>query len=249
MLDCIVLAGGGRGELAHNEGVPCKALVKIGEQEMIRYVLSVICALEMVEQIVVVGPRDDLLFLQEDYDVEIVEEQGSILQNIIAAKQSLDQERHLIISSADIPMLTQEAMQNLLEQCHPFDYDFYYPITGKGQSERAFPGVKRTFVTLQEGTFTGGNVFLVNGAVLDGAMPTIERFLEYRKNPVKMVSLLGTGFVLRFVTKKLTIAGLEERFSNLLKLRAKAVISEYPEIGFDVDKPSDLELARKLLHP
>ncbi len=247
LLDCIVLAGGGKGELAKYEGVSCKALIKLGDQEMIRYVLQVLCALKQVERVVVVGPRDDLLFLQDHYPVEIVAEQGSILQNLMAANRCLNNGRQTIISSADIPMLTVEAMENLLHKCRPFDSDFYYPISSKEHSESRFPGVRRTYVTLQEGTFTGGNVFLVNAAMLDSAVPEIERFLEYRKNPLKMVSLLGAGFALKFITKKLTIAGLEERFSGLLKLKAQAVISDYPEIGFDIDKPSDLTLARQMM--
>ncbi len=247
LLDCIVLAGGGKGELAEHEGVSCKALIKLKDQEMIRYVLAVLCALKQVERIVVVGPRDDLLFLQDDYPVEIVAEQGSILQNLTAANRCLNNGRQTIISSADIPMLTVEAMENFLHKCEPFDRDFYYPISSKELSESRFPGVQRTYVTLQEGTFTGGNVFLVNAAMLDAAIPEIERFIEYRKNPLKMVSLLGTGFAWKFITKKLTVAGLEERFSHLLKLKAQAVIIDYPEIGFDVDKPSDLTLVRQML--
>ncbi len=247
LLDCIVLAGGGKGELAEYEGVSCKALIKLKDQEMIRYVLAVLCALNQVERIVVVGPRDDLLFLQDDYPVEIVAEQGSILQNLTAANRCLNNGRQTIISSADIPMLTVESMENFLHKCQPFDHDFYYPISSKELSESRFPGVQRTYVTLQEGIFTGGNVFLVNAAMLDTAIPEIERFIEYRKNPLKMVSLLGAGFAWKFMTKKLTIAGLEERFSHLLKLKAQAVISDYPEIGFDVDKPSDLTLARQMI--
>ena len=247
MLDCIVLAGGGKGELAEDEGVSCKALIKIGGQEMIRYVLTVLCALDQVERVVVVGPRDDLLFLQDHYPVEIIAEQGGILQNLLAANHCLNSANKTIISSADIPMLTLEAMENLLNKCQPFDQDFYYPISSKEHSERRFPGVQRTYVTLQEGIFTGGNVFLVNGAQLDSAVPAMERFLEYRKNPLKMVSLLGAGFAWKFLTKKLSITGLEERFSSLLKLKARAVISDYPEISFDVDKPSDLALARRML--
>lgn len=247
MLNCIVLAGGGKGELAEQEGVPCKALVRIGEREMVGHVLDALTALEEVERTVVVGPREDFLFLQEQYPVEIVAEQESIMQNLVVANKYLDQGRHTIISSADIPLLTLDAMQGLLEKCRPFNYDFYYPIIGKEQSEQRFPGAQRTYVTLQEGTFTGGNVFLVNSSRLEAAVPVIERFLAYRKNPVKMLSLLGSGFVFRFLARKLDIAGLEERFSSLLKLQAKAVIADYPEIGFDVDKPSDLEIARRML--
>ncbi|MEW5920914.1 MAG: NTP transferase domain-containing protein [Bacillota bacterium] len=247
MLDCIVLAGGGKGDLAEQEGVACKALIRINDREMVRYVLTALCALPQIGRIIVVGPREELLFLQEHFPVEIVAEQGSILQNLVAANRCLNSGRHILISSADIPLLSLEALEHLLSKCRPFTYDFYYPISSKERSESSFPGAKRTYVTMQEGTFTGGNVFLVNSAVIEDSAPLLERFLENRKSPLKMVSLLGAGFVLNYLRKNLTIAGLEERISSLLNLKARAVIIDYPEIGFDVDKPSDLDLVRGIM--
>jgi hypothetical protein len=40
---------------------------------------------------------------------------------------------------------------------------------------------------------------------------------------------------------------VEKRFSSLLKVKAKAIISDYAEIGFDVDKPGHLELVRQIM--
>lgn len=246
-MDCIVLAGGGKGELEKREGVASKALIRINDQEMVRYVLTAISALPQVGRIAVVGPAAELLFLKEHFPVEIVMEQGSLLHNLLAANRHLNSTDHILISSADIPFLSTEVLQDLLAKCSPFTHDFYYPISSKEISESRFPGVKRTYVSLEEGTFTGGNVFLVNPAVLEASVPLLQRFLEYRKSPFKMVSLLGGGFIMNYLRKKLTISGLEERISNLLRLKAQAVIVDYPEIGFDVDKPEDLDLVRQIL--
>ena len=62
-----------------------------------------------------------------------------------------------------------------------------------------------------------------------------------------MVSLLGAGFLLSGLAGKLSIPELEKRFSSMFNLRARAIISAYPEIGFDVDKPGDLEIMRRLI--
>ncbi len=247
MLDCIVLAGGVKGTLEQQEQVVSKALLRINGVEMIRFVLDAICALPQRGRVVVVGPQEQLLFLAEHFPVELVAEKGSILENILAAHRHLRSREHMLISSADIPLLTREVLEDFLLKCSPFTDDFYYPIISKEKSEGIFPGVKRTYVTLQEGTFTGGNVFLVNPAVLDASIPLLEQFLAYRKNPLKMVSLLGGGFIMNYLRKKLTLGGLEERISQLLKLKAKAVVVDYPQIGFDVDKEADLELVRQIM--
>ena len=73
----------------------------------------------------------------------------------------------------------------------------------------------------------------------------IGRLYAARKNPVKLAALLGIGFLFGLVTGRLRIAQLEARASQLVGGRVSAVISTYPELGFDVDKLEDLNLARR----
>jgi len=247
MIDCVILAGGGSSALTRQEGVSNKALLKIGGKEMVRFVLDVYRQLDEIGRVVLVGPEREMSFLKKDYSLEILPESNSLIGNLLLANRFLKTENHLLISSADTPMLSTRAVLDFIRQCRPFDYDFYYPIVEQGESEKVFPGEKRTFIALKEGTFTGGNLFLVNSAAIEPSAPLVEKFLEYRKKPFKLASLLGTGFIFSMLMKSLSISQLEKRFSSLLKIRAKAVISSYPEIGFDVDKPSDLELIRRKL--
>lgn len=246
MVDCILLAGGGDSDLTRQEEVSNKALLKIEGKEMIWYVLNSFRKLEEIERIVLVGPEAELGYLKGEFSIEIIPGEGSIMQNIVAGNRQLKTNRHVLISSSDIPLVTPGAVRDFLAKCHPFDYDFYYPIVTRESSEKQFPGVRRTYVTLREGTFTGGNIFLVNPAMIEPSAPVIEKFLEERKNPLKMVRLLGPGFLLLFLSKRMTLRRLEKRFSQLLSLKAKAIISEYPALSFDVDKPDDLELARRI---
>jgi GTP:adenosylcobinamide-phosphate guanylyltransferase len=247
MVDCVILAGGINKELDKPEEVHNKALIKIGDKEIVRYVLEVYRQVEEIGRIALVGPVENFAFLKNDFSVELVQESDSILQNLIEANCYLQSKNHLLISTADIPLINPPAVKDFLEKCLPYDYDFYYPIVSKEDSEKKFPGVKRTYVNFQEGTFTGGNIFLVNPDKIEPSVPIVRQFIEYRKKPMKMVSLLGTGFVLRVITKKVTIPQVEKRFSSLLNVKAKAIISDYAEIGFDVDKPSDLELVRQVI--
>ena len=75
----------------------------------------------------------------------------------------------------------------------------------------------------------------------------IEEAYEARKSPFKLAKMLGPKFIFKFLLRRLTIEELEERISSLIKAKGKAVVTSYPEIGMDVDKNSDLELARKML--
>lgn len=248
MVECVILAGGLSEELTAAEGVPNKALLKIGRKEMVRYVLDAYSRVDEIRRIVLVGPLEKFSFLKKDYPLlELVPEGDTILDNVVAANNFLQAGNPLLISTADIPLLTPAAVEDFLQQCSPYSGDFYYPIVTRKECENKFPGVERTFVSLREGVFTGGNIFLVNPLKIESSIPLVRQFLEHRKNPLKMVSLLGAGFILRAVTRQLALPGLESRFSALLNVKAKAMISKYAEISFDVDKPGDLELVRRIL--
>ncbi|HQD41289.1 MAG TPA: molybdopterin-guanine dinucleotide biosynthesis protein A, partial [Bacillota bacterium] len=110
-----------------------------------------------------------------------------------------------------------------------------------------YPGAKRTYTELKDGTFTGGNMFYVNPRVVEGSADLARRLVGYRKKPWKMCSVLGWDFVLRLLSGNLSIAEVEERMSALLGIKLAAIISPYPEVGNDVDKESDLMLAREYM--
>ena len=67
------------------------------------------------------------------------------------------------------------------------------------------------------------------------------------KNPLAQARLFGMDLVLKYVTGRLSIREVEERFHEILNLTGKAIISNYAEVGVDVDKPSDLKLAEEIL--
>lgn len=113
--------------------------------------------------------------------------------------------------------------------------------------ESCYPDIERTYVRLREGVFTGGNVGLAQPAALARCLKQAEKLVAYRKNPLRLAWLLGPGLLLRFLAGKLSLAEAERKASELLEVRGKAVIAEIPEIGVDVDKPSDLALVRRLM--
>ena len=68
-----------------------------------------------------------------------------------------------------------------------------------------------------------------------------------RKKPWMLARILGLKFILKFLMGTLTIDELQERVEELFGVKARAIISSYPEIATDVDKDSDFELAARAL--
>ena len=242
----LILAG------AENDGAlqecsPAKneALIDINGKPMIGFIIETLEKTTEIHRIVIVGPESELQTMYPGH--EIIENQGSIMDNLSKGLQHTKNEEYVLILTSDIPMITKEAISDFLQRCEQREGDLYYPINSKEVSEEAFPGVKRTFVRVKDGTFTGGNVFLVRTEAALRSLPKAKEFIAMRKKPIKLAGILGVSFILRFLTKTLTIRAAEERVSKILGLKAVAVISPFAEIGVDVDKPDDLDLAKSVL--
>ena len=111
----------------------------------------------------------------------------------------------------------------------------------------AYPDAKRTYGKLRDGIFTGGNMMLMAKEIIPGGQQKAREIFARRKSPLKLCNWLGWGFLIKLLCHRLTLADAETRTSALLEMRCKAIITRHACIGMDIDKPSDLELARRTL--
>ena len=153
---------------------------------------------------------------------------------------------HLLLITSDLPLITAKAIDDFVRRSLGSGAEVCYPIIPKDSCERRFPGGRRTYVRLREGTFTGGNAVLTTRIFLERSQALIARLYAARKNPLKLAALFGIPFILGLLTGRLTIPQLEARASAIISGQVAAIISHYPELGFDVDKVEDLELARRV---
>lgn len=249
MLEAIILAG--KGKDAREDGfetVKNKSFVKIEGKAILDFVYEALEQVKDIERIVIAGPSGMLEKMKKKYPrMEYVEETGQISSNILAGYQQLKNKKYFLVVTGDIPLLSAEAVKDFIAKCQPLKKDFYYSIIRKEVSESKYPEARRTFVKLAEGVFTGGNIFLVNGDVFEGALPKINEFILLRKSPLKMIHKLGPKILIKFFFKKLSILDLEKKFQQIIGVHGKSVISQYPEIGADIDKPEDLEVLKKYI--
>ena len=86
---------------------------------------------------------------------------------------------------------------------------------------------------------------MVNAGIVKTRLDQAKAFMAYRKN-LGSLPILGIGFVIKFIWDS-NHRRIGKRVSDLFGIKARAVISTYPEIGTDVDKDSDLRLAARVL--
>jgi GTP:adenosylcobinamide-phosphate guanylyltransferase len=242
-LDVVVLAGGKPGEvlaLAHN--VPVKALIPINGHPMSWYVLKALRSSGVVKKIVYVGPS--LPELEGLYDIHLPA-RGEMLENLEAGLAALPGSDRIMVATADIPLLSPEAVRDVVSR--DSGIGLVYPIISETTCKRAFPGGKRTYAKVRNGKFTGGNLFLLEPGLIGAFMPKLKQVINNRKNPLAIASMIGLDTLLKFPFGLLTIPELEQKISKILGVPASALITEFAEVGFDVDKPEDLELTLQKL--
>ncbi|MGB9660439.1 MAG: nucleotidyltransferase family protein [Moorellaceae bacterium] len=245
LVDGIVLAGGSQGK-GEKLGGPIEALLPIVDRPMVTWVLRALKGSGCLGRLVLVGP-EELRELAEAEELPLVPSGATTVESALNGARALSDAEWLLLATADIPLLTPEAVRDFLKRCEKVEADLYYPIVTRESSEAAYPGVKRTYVRLKEGTFTGGNMALIRAEVLPLCAAKGQKLVALRKSPLGLGRLIGMVFIMKFLLHQLSLAEAEKRFSELLGVRGAAIITPYAEIGVDVDKPSDLELARKVL--
>jgi GTP:adenosylcobinamide-phosphate guanylyltransferase len=245
-VDAIVLAGARNdGKLQHSSPALYEALIAINGSVMADYVLAALRGCPAVDRVLLVGP-EALRPQITTPGVEFAACSGaSMIDSIRVGMENLASKRKVLLVTSDIPLINTEAVSDFLERCRSSQADIYYPVVCKEVSEQRFPGARRTYVRLREGVFTGGNLVLLQPEIVDSCHHLIEQAIAMRKQPLQLARLLGGRFFLKLLVNRLSVHEIEARVERILGFRGVAVITPYPEIGIDVDKPSDLELVER----
>jgi GTP:adenosylcobinamide-phosphate guanylyltransferase len=239
MVNAVVLAGD-----SGQEG-RSKALIKIASKNMVEYIIESLRKSGCVSNIYIVG--DDHIKKEVGHLVDgFIKSGQGIMDNIRRSIEHIgDYKTPCIICTSDIPMVKGEAIRDFVENCQNKAIDVGYPIIDKRLNDEKYPDVKRTYVKMKEGTYTGGNIVYFNPNIVDRCTRKAEKLVEYRKNPLKMGRVLGFTFLLRLAMGMLSIPAVEKKIKQMFNVKGTAIITDYPEIGNDVDKPSDIEFVNK----
>lgn len=253
-VSAIVLAGR-RNEGAFREVSPAawEALVAIAGRPMVSYVVGALREAAGVGRVVVVGPAE--LEAALGPGIELVPPGDSLVENLrrgFAAQAASEgaeggEPSPVLVCGGDLPFLRGETVDSLLAACGALPAAVHYPVIEKSVCEARYPQARRTYVSFREGTFTGGNAFLIAPEARQPLLDLVGRFYAARKSPIRLARLLGPAILLKFLLRRLSLRDIEGLFQRWTGLAGRAVDVPHPEVGMDVDKVEDLALAEALL--
>jgi len=244
----IILAGGEKGPLYDTTGYVEKALIPIRGKAMLTRVVETFHESSHVDKIVVVGSRNLESLPVMKHVAKRVRASHTLLRNILLGigyvKHRIyhGRRRHdgYLISFCDAVFLTTEAVDETLQAIEDVDADIVLHYVEKSTFQKAGLPAKRTYIPIGDGLYTGSTIYYVRSFhKLFRILPLMGKLRKHRKDPQKMLELIGC--------EGRSVEEIEQAMSRKLKAKVRILVSARAELGMDVDKPSDLELAQRLL--
>jgi len=252
----LVLAGerGPLDPLTEASGACCKALVPVGGKPMVLRVLDALAHSEEVGQILLSGPTRTQLAQNLELKDGISKGRWDWQQpgatpsrSAYAALQSLPQSTPVLLTTADHALLHADVVDHFCAAARQAGCDLAVALADHARVMAAFPDVRRTALRFRGGAYCGCNLYAF-------MTPESRRVAEFwgrmendRKRPWRMVRTLGWAPLLAYLTKRRTLEETLQMLSRRLGLRICPVIMPFPEAAVDVDKPSDRDLAERVL--
>jgi molybdopterin-guanine dinucleotide biosynthesis protein A len=223
-----------------------RALATLKGRRLLDYSVAALLGSGYIDKIVVVFGRK-VAPLRLPANVQQITETGDITASVLAGAKALGMPSEVLYLTDDAPFMTGDAVADFLTRCAEKDADGYFPFVGKEACLAKYPDLERTFFKLQEGSFTGGNIFLLKTAILEKFLETGRKMFAIRKHPLQLAAMLGPVFSAKFALGKLSISMVENRIDELLHFQARIVVSPYAEVAEDFDKASEFGKAEKYI--
>lgn len=248
MLDCVILAGApADDDLKARYNVNWRAEAPVAGRRMADRVLDALRDSGCIRNRVLVGA------FQSEAEVT-VPPGGTFLENLMRGIEAAGEDAEMVlVASSDIPMASGPAIRRLVEEGLSLEADFVYPVIRKEDCERSYPGLRRTYLRLREGTFTGGNAVLINRRFALQNRDRIEGIYQARKQPFRLAAMIGVSTLIRaLVAQKLWAGALdiptvERAAERAIGGKLRALVCPDPEIGEDLDRLEDILVVERLL--
>lgn len=240
----LVLAGSRseRDPVAEAAGVPVKALAEIAGAPMLA---RVVAALRQAgaQRIAVAAANDEVCALAGSLGCEIVAAAAGPSESAAAGFALLG--APMLLTTADHGLLRPEWIADFLNARDPAA-DCSVLLARRETIEGAVPATRRTYLRFSDGAWSGCNLFYFATARSGGAFALWRAVERDRKRPWRIVRRLGPDLLLRYVLGRLRLPEAMAHLGRTAGLGADAVESPHGLAAVDVDKPEDLELARRI---
>ncbi|MCA1597067.1 MAG: NTP transferase domain-containing protein, partial [Chloroflexi bacterium] len=193
IIAAVLAAGAWKGEVP--AGTPAlRALTPLNGRPMLGYVLDALAGCAAITGVALVGPPELSVAFPHLERLDAADQlTGNVL---VASRYALGKGRVMLVGS-DIPLLSSAGLQDFVDRSADPDVKLFYSIIEKRVVAAAYPEMRRTFVRLADGTYTGGNLLFGSPQFLLDSQDRIQAIYDQRKNIPALAGLMGYSLIAR----------------------------------------------------
>ena len=240
--------------VAKAAGVRCKSLTPVGGKPMVFRVLDALTASQVVNTYILCGPPKSVVDQEPDLGTLIAsgrikwfENQATPSSSAFHVLQTLPDEAPVLLTTADHALLSARIVDYFCSEAQASGCDVVAGVARHEAVTAAYPQTRRTATRLKDGAYCGCNLFAFLTPRARLAADFWRRVEKQRKNPLRVIRVLGWRAVSRYLIGRLSLDEALKRMSHRLGFKAGAVVLPFPEAAVDVDSVSDLKLVENIV--
>ncbi|HYD25706.1 MAG TPA: HAD-IB family phosphatase [Croceibacterium sp.] len=250
----VVLAGSrpGSDPLAQHFRTPLKAMVPVCGEPMVGRVVRTLLSCASVGRVVVLAQQPHVLtadaqlrWLEDHPLVEVAEGAESIAATIAGVVGTERAPWPVLVTTADHPLLTREAIEHFLAASAGFDASM--GIVEHGLVTMRYPESRRTWIRFGRSAYNGANLFTLQGDAARSGIRVFGRAESSRKKKLKVLWYLGPAMALAAASRMLSLDRAIPRIERRLGFRLAVVKLPFAEAAIDVDRLADHALAERII--
>ena len=228
-----------------------RSLIDIHGKPMVQWVIDALSLSDLVGTLYIIGLSEQMGLKSEKPSIYLPDE-GGIFENIQAgvlrSAQDYPEREKVMTASADIPSVTSEMVDWLINQVEAQpDKQLYYNIIQQKVMEKQFPASARSYVHFKDVTVCGGDLNVVDVDLFTRERSIWKRLAATRKHPLQQAGLLGLDTLLLVALRMITLEGAVRKICHKLDITAAALTCPFAEMGMDADKPHQLAILDEIL--
>jgi CTP:molybdopterin cytidylyltransferase MocA len=251
----VLLAGdrGGTDPLAVYHGVSSKALVPIDGEPIILRVMRTLKRSTFSERLLI-GPRQETLEATPELRAQIdahgwrwLPPADSPAASVLTALAAVDNPAGVFVTTADHGLLSATLIDEFRTAAIATEAAMAIGFVRHHDVMTAFPGGRRTGWGFADDRYCGCNLYFFARPEASAVMELWRTIENERKKPWKVVSLLGAGALLKFLTRRLTLNDALGLLSARTGAEIAPVLLSNPAAAIDVDSIADWQLVDGLI--
>lgn len=233
-MDAIILAGSSKKE-KHDFGMR-KSQIRYNGKTLLSIVVDALSGSAFIDRVFLIGSLDEMNDIQSAVEA-VTQPDRHVIANISRCITDNGIHGNFLTVASDLPFISTNAVEDFILISQKSNAKMFYPVVPKKAFCNQYKDYRKTFFRLKEGDFTSGSIFIADAEATVRMVEFAQSYFDNRKLPFKLAGLISLKGIVKFLSGRLSMSEVVETVKKRTGYDIEVVISSYPQIALDIDKP------------